>query len=291
MEKIVANELTKTLIILGIVVTSISILLFRMISKVRGGFNAYMKATLVYLLLMFIAFSFVACLVYLAPLRDLLVFYIIFQCCFLLLGIGHVNWMREFLKWSGDSKAVWMELIFTVVTGLTGSIGFIIVYRLFNTGGLEYDMATCIISFIIPWFVDQTFRRSISIPPKIFKQWFYPVEEEVEEPDERKLKNLLLISFEFQKNFIEQHYTNFRAKAPVDMKMSEVFFFFLNDYNERHPNDKIQFINERGESFGWIFYKKPKWYTLITRFVDPDKTVFINCIKENDVIICSRSLN
>src|SRR3954470_915180 len=106
MEKIVANELTKTLIILGIVVTSISILLFRMISKVRGGFNAYIKDTLVYLLLMFIAFSFVACLAYLAPLRDLLVFYIVFQCCFLLLGIGHVSWMREFLKWSGDSKAV-----------------------------------------------------------------------------------------------------------------------------------------------------------------------------------------
>jgi hypothetical protein len=165
------------------------------------------------------------------------------------------------------------------------------VYRYFNREGLELEMATSITFFIIPWFIHQTFKTSLAIPARILKQWYYPVGQEIEEPDEDKLKNLLVISFVFQKQSNDSHYTNFRAKAPVDMEMGELFYYFINDYNERHPHDKIEFINDSGEPHGWVFYKKLQFYTLQPNLIDADKTIFNNSIKENDVIICSRSLD
>ena len=112
---------------------------------------------------------------------------------------------------------------------------------------------------------------------------------EIEEPEDSKLKNLLVISFEFQKKIYDAHLTNFRAKAPVDMEFGQLFYYFINDYNERHTDNKIQYINQGGAPHGWIFYKRPRWYSLFTNYVDAEKTIYNNRIRENDVIICTRS--
>ncbi len=45
----------------------------------------------------------------------------------------------------------------------------------------------------------------------------------LEDPDENKLKNMLLISFEFQKGGTDHCFTNFRAKAPADMELRLLF--------------------------------------------------------------------
>lgn len=291
MEKMVTNELSKTLMILGMGVFGIAALLAKLITKVCGGFKPYQKATLLYLFVFLLFFAAIPCTAFFPVSKNYFLFYVLYQFYFLLLGITHTYYMPGYLKWSGDSKAIWLELIFTILAGILGSIGFIVVYWLFNKEGLQYDMATSIATFTIPWFVYQTFQKVVAIPPKILKQWFYPLTEELEEPDERKLKNLLVISFEFQRQTSDAHFTNFRAKAPLDMEFGELFYYFVNDYNERHPNVKIQFTGNTGEANGWIFYKKPRWYTLVTRYVNCDKTIFNNNIKENDIIICSRSLN
>jgi hypothetical protein len=52
-------------------------------------------------------------------------------------------------------------------------------------------MATSITFFIIPWFIHQTFKTSLAIPARILNTWYYPVGQEIEEPDEYKLKNCL----------------------------------------------------------------------------------------------------
>jgi Type VI secretion system, TssN len=291
MEKIVTNEFSRILILLGMAMVSLSAILVKLISKVRGSFKPYQKATIIYLLVSLLFFAAIACTASLSVLKDHLSFYIFYQCYFLLLGIAHVYYMRELLKWSGDVQGLWSELIFTLIAGLAGGMCFLIVHRFFNKEGLEYDMVTSLIFFIVPWLVNQTFQRAIAIPPKVLNQWFYPITEEIEEPDEKKLKDLLVISFEFQKLTSDAHYTNFRAKAPADMELGELFYYFVNDYNERHPNAKIQYIDSLGDPHGWTFYLKPKWYTLKTKYIDWDKTIYSNRIKENDVIICSRCSN
>lgn len=287
----VTDELTKTLILLGLAVAGSSALLAKLITKMHGSYKPYLKATIIYLLVGLLLFSAIACLAYWSYLKDQQFFYLVYQAYFLLLGMLHLNWMQEYLKWAGNSKALWAELLFTLITAMLGSIGFISVFRYFSPYGLEYNMTTSIICFIIPWFVNQTFLNAISIPTRMLKKWFYPVSEEIEEPEEDKLKNLLVISFIIQKQLGDAHDTNFRAKAPVDMEMGELFYYFINDYNERHPQDKIEYINGSGEPFGWVFYKKPQFFNLQTRYIDAGKTIFNNGIKENNVIICNRSPN
>lgn len=306
MEKLVTDELTKTVILLGMAMAGASALLVKLImliTKIHGSFKPYQKATLNYLLVALLLFAAIACLAYWSYLQNQQAFFWIYQAYFLVLGVIHVYWMRGYLKWSGNTKSLWSELLFTLVTALLGSIVFIIVHRFFNNYDqlaeqgffnfnlLEQVMATSTIFFVVPWFVNQTFKSAIDIPDKVLKQWYYPVNQEMEEPDEEKLKNLLVISFVFRKQTTDIHYTHFRAKAPVDMEMGELFYYFINDYNERHPNEKIEFIDDAGEPHGWVFYKKPRLYTLLKQYIHADKTIYTNRIRENDVIICSRSMN
>ncbi len=75
------------------------------------------------------------------------------------------------------------------------------------------------------------------------------------------------------------------------MEMGQLFYYFINDYNERHPQDKIEYIDGAGEPYGWVFYQKPQFFDLQKRYINAGNTIFLNGIKENNVIICSRSLN
>jgi Type VI secretion system, TssN len=75
------------------------------------------------------------------------------------------------------------------------------------------------------------------------------------------------------------------------MGFGQLFYYFINDYGERHPNNKIEFADNNAAPYGWIFYKKPRWYTINTIYIDAEKTFYANRIRENDVIVCHRFLN
>lgn len=290
MDKVFSNDLTRLLLMLTATVVALTALTARIIGKTKGTFKPYRKQTLIYLVVAFIFFSVIALTAHPFFFPQPTVALICFQVYFLLLGIAHVFFLRQNLQWSGSNNMQLSEMLFTLLVGLFGSIGFLLLYYVLNKNGLQYMMAASILFFIIPYFFYQSFTRAVSIPPKVVNEWYYPVDQEVEEPDDSKLKNMRVISFEFIKRSDSSTPTNFRAKAPIDMDFGQLFYYFINDYNERHPNSKVEFINGNGEPQGWIFYKKPTWHSVTTRYIDPDKTVFNNRIKENDVIICSRSL-
>jgi hypothetical protein len=258
------------------------------ISKARGSFAPYRKVTIIYLLLATLVCGLVGLAghssLFMGPSGTL----ILCQVIFFLLGFAHQNAMRRYLKWSGRERSFWFELIFTVVVAAFGFMAFLIVFTWLNRGGFQYYMASSALFIIIAFLLYSTFALAVNIPVKVYSKWFYPIREEVEDPDETKLKNMLVISFEFQKKKTDPHFTNFRAKAPSDMEFGQLFYYFINDYNERHPNGKIEYINELGTPDGWIFYKKPRWYSFRTKYIDTDKTFFINHIRENDIIVCKR---
>jgi hypothetical protein len=288
MEKVLTNELSRFLIILGIGVIGLSVLMVKMISRLAGSFTPYKRTTIYYVLVSIILFALIGFIAHPTLFSEPLSLFIFYQAYFLLFGIVHFYCMHQYLNWSGTEKSFWTELLFSVVVGMFGCIAFVLVYQLVNKNGLELIMASSILFLIVPLFVYHTFRKAISIPPKIIRQWYYPVHEEIGEPDENKLKNLLVISFEFQKQTNDPNFTNFSARAPTDMEFGQLFYYFINDYNERHPNAKIQYVSVSGDPHGWIFYKKSKWYNIITRYIDPEKTIFNNNIRENDVIVCNR---
>ncbi|MFT3701411.1 MAG: TssN family type VI secretion system protein [Agriterribacter sp.] len=291
MEKMISDELTKYLIVLGGTAVALYIIVTKLITKIKGAYKPFKKQTIYYLIFAVLVFALLTVIAYPSVIAKPFTAFIIFQISFLLLGTAHAYYIRSSIKWATGSDAFVPSLLFTLLVAIFGCIGFLLAYRfLMNKNGLEFIMATSIMFFIIPFFFYHTFLKAISIPPKIMKEWFYPLKQEVDDPDESKLKNLLVISFEFKKKYGDQAITNFRAKAPVDMDFGELFYYFINDYNERHPDSKVEFVNGTGEPNGWIFYKKQKWHTIKTNYIDADKTVFNNHIQENDIIICSRSL-
>jgi hypothetical protein len=288
MNKLFSQEIIRMLGIAGFAGLSLMTFLGVYISKVRGSFAPYRKPTIIYLLLATLIAAIVGLMgldgLFTTPFTTL----IICQCIFLVLGFLHIRCMRRYLKWSGTDRSFWFEVIFTIVVAAFALMAFVLVFAIFNRQGYQLYLGSSVLFFILAYFIYATFIAAVSIPLKIYAKWFYPVHEEVADPDEDKMKNMLVISFEFQKKKTDDYYTNFRAKAPADMEFGQLFYYFINDYNERHPNGKIEFVNEQASPYGWIFYKKPRWYSFVTRYMDTDKSFFINHVRENDIIVCKR---
>jgi hypothetical protein len=281
-------ELNKLLLYLGIGLISFSAIIAVFAKKIRSSFKPFSKRAIWYLLISVAVFSLTGLFIAARFFSSYNGYFIFFQVLFLLYGGLHIYMMHRKMDWGKEKKTFVPDLIFTFLILLAGSICFMLAYRWLNREGLEISMMFSTLFFIIPLFVWHTFLSAMAIPPKVLNQWYYPVHEPMEDPEENKLKNMLLISFEFQKNGQDSFFTNFRAKAPVDMELGELFYYFINDYNERHPQGQIHFTNGTGKPYGWMFYKKPKWYTILTTYMDADKTIYLNRIRENDVIVCSR---
>jgi hypothetical protein len=281
-------ELNKLLLYLGIGLISFSAIIAVFAKKIRSSFKPFSKRAIWYLLISVAVFALTGLFIAARFFSSYNGYFIFFQVLFLLYGGLHIYMMHRKMDWGKEKKTFVPDLIFTFLILLAGSICFMMAYRWLNREGLEISMMFSTLFFIIPLFVWHTFLSAMAIPPKVLNQWYYPVHEPMEDPEESKLKNMLLISFEFQKNGQDSFFTNFRAKAPVDMELGELFYYFINDYNERHPQGQIHFTNGTGKPYGWMFYKKPKWYTILTTYMDADKTIYLNRIRENDVIVCSR---
>jgi hypothetical protein len=289
MEKVLSNELTKLVMILGAVTIGLSVLMVRAVGKVKASFTPYKRQTIVYGIVAVLLFALVALLAYPSLINSPMTSFIVFQACFLALGIAHILFTRINLAWVTENKALPLNIIFTLLVGILGTIVFLMVHQWINKDGMPLTMAASIIFFLVPFLFFQTYRKAAAIPPKIVKEWYYPVGQEIDEPEDNKLKDPLVISFEFQKQISDKSSTNFRAKAPVNMEFGELFYYFINDYNERHPNSKVQVTDVKGKAYGWVFYKKSDWKTFFTKYIDSEKTVRANHIRENEIIICARS--
>ena len=71
------------------------------------------------------------------------------------------------------------------------------------------------------------------------------------------------------------------------MVLGELYYFFINDYNEVQSETPIQFASPEGEPYEWLFRKETKWYEGVN-ILDPTLTVKDNAIEENSIIICER---
>jgi Type VI secretion system, TssN len=287
MTRIFSQEIIRLIGILGLAGLSLMVVLGVYINKLKGSFAPYRKATILYLLVctFFCALpGFLGIPSIFSPAITL----IICQVIFCLMGFLHIKYMHQYLKWSNTEKSFWLEVIFTFVLAAFGFMAFLIVFSWMNTEGYQILISSSVCFFVIAYFIYYSFLLAVKIPMKVYSKWYYPVHEEIDDPDEKELKNMLVISFEFQKKITDKHFTNFRAKAPADMEFGQLFYYFINDYNERHPNGNIEFVNEQANPYGWMFYKKTKWYHFGSKYIDTDKTFFTNHIRENDVIVCTR---
>ncbi|HRI21124.1 MAG TPA: TssN family type VI secretion system protein [Panacibacter sp.] len=215
---------------------------------------------------------------------------------FLFFGIIHLAFVHKkyFDSRNQDkTKALLGEIIFGLSIVLFTIVIFSTLKFFINPAErdfLFYPMVMSGLSFFVPMLFLQTFNAAYNIPAAVFKTWQYPLNE-IELPDEDPREKIIVMGFEIAKKVTDKRKTFFRAKAPESMKLGDLYYHFINDYNEVQSETPIELAgNEDLETHEWWFRIKPKWYQF-QRILDPDISVRENGIKENSVIICERIEN
>jgi len=150
-----------------------------------------------------------------------------------------------------------------------------------------YPMMLSTLGFFIPMLVMRTFEAAYSIPPTRYGTWEYPLFNPIELPPEDPREKLLVIGFELAKKSKDTKKTYFRAKAPEGIKLGELFYHFMNDYNELQSETTIEYADNGNVPHEWWFRLRKKWYQK-NRILNPLVSVRENGVKENSVIICER---
>ena len=247
----------------------------------------YKKETILYFLIAALLFGITGLLGLTSLLDDLASYFITLQIMALVIGILHATLLYKLLPWTSKDKFLW-EFLFSFAIACFGALLLLLVFKfIVGLDILQYLMLSAIFWYFVPFLFVQALNRYLAIPLKIFRKWYYPVGKEIPDPLDSELVALLVVSFVFNKKMNGIDITTFRAKAPQKMVFGRLFYYFINDYNERHPESTIEFIDQDVQPFGWVFYLKPSWIGR-RRYIDPDQIIRDNRIKENSIIVCQR---
>ena len=136
---------------------------------------------------------------------------------------------------------------------------------------------------MVPTAVVRCFDLALAIPAKQYKEWYYPAKPIVADMDRIDLSNFAIITYVFSKKHGDKEMSNFQSKAPYDLKLGDLFYFFIQEWNYKYPQANIEYTEKNKNIFGWLFYVKDKWYRP-RRFLDPDVTIRENKILVNQII-------
>ena len=264
----------------------VAVLLSLVLSQVKEAKKSS-KATVIYLAVAGLCIGLIGLTGFLGMKEHLVLIFLLMQLFILVLGILHAYLLYRLLPWTGKNKFTW-EFLFTTATAVLGSIVFLLVYLFLLKGNtLQYVLLSALTWFFVPFFFMQGFNRYLAIPARQFRKWVYPAGKDIADPLDSELVSLLVVSFVFHKKMNDPEITTFRAKAPAHMVFGRLFYYFINDYNERHREGPIEYLDPNDIPQGWVFHHKPNWLGR-KRYIDPDQIITDNRIKENSVIICRR---
>lgn len=268
----------------------VSLAMFFLMAAIIKNFLATKKKVFLYTVISLIAFPLIALLGYQGLIPNSNMQLLVFQLCFLGLGILHARALYYYMEWDQNNSFL-PDIIFSLFIWIVGLIPFYLIYALISgTPNYQYHMLGTSLFFMIPVFFRKTFVHALSMPFPEMEQWFYPIHTNVPDPDIHELENPFVITFIVRKNADDPKPISFRAKAPAEMNLGRLFYYFIEDYNDQQIEEKLEYIDNFGRPYGWIFYFKPKWYLFFSkRHVDPAKTIKGNNIQENTEIVCERS--
>jgi hypothetical protein len=199
------------------------------------------------------------------------------------LGILHVALMDKYLM-GQEAGSFWWGLLATFLLLLAGALGAAVVYHFTR---LKYPFLSFVIPFIIPFICRETFRYFKRIPDPMYKPWYYPINEEMPDLDMIDLSQIEVVQFVFAKKPQDPTDTNFTSKAPLNMNLGQLFFIFINDYNEKNSQNTIVYLDQGKLPQGWLFYRKRKWFSK-RRYFDPELSFRNNYIQPNEFIYAFR---
>lgn len=266
-----------------------SFALFAIIKQYAASFSAQGKKPLLYGGLSSIISSGVAFGATFISNNLFLVFWIMSGVYFLF-GLVHLAIThKKFFSHPKETKTklFYAELLFAVTIVLFSIAAFAALqYFLKDKSFLFYPMLLSLLFFFVPFLLSNTFIAAYDIPATSFAGWKYPATP-LDLPDEKEGEKLYVIGFEIGKRETDNQRTYFRAKAPEGMLLGDLYYHFINDYNELQSETPIQFMDGEGKAQEWYFRTKAKWYQR-SRILDANKTIHDAGIRENTVIVCER---
>lgn len=222
---------------------------------------------------------------------DVFTLFWVLSGIFLVQGIVHMALMHaKFYKTKEDTfwKLFTGELMFALcVVMITVLVFAAAEYFLKDKSFLFYPELMSVLFFFAPLLFYHAYRAALFIPAATFPTWLYPTGRPLDPPDEVEGERLLVIGFEIAKKNTDGKKTYFRARAPEGIGLGELFYHFINDYNELQSETPIQVIDAHNEPYEWWFRIRPKWYQG-QRILHPAETMRENGVRENTVIICER---
>ncbi|WP_267403920.1 MULTISPECIES: TssN family type VI secretion system protein [unclassified Chryseobacterium] len=289
LKKYFINLLEPQVLAASVILLAIIIILTMIFSQKTSEFKQKYKAKFyIYCFSMAFVYSVIAFLGYNKLFLDNNLYeFIFYQISSLLMGIIHCIMYRSYFNKFGDNNSG-KEYLFALLTITYSVIPFMLIYTFLNGVDFMFLMLGHYIIFFIPTFLNDTFTKAMAIPPKIYKTWKFPDDYEQDSGlEEHEWRNTVLLTYMMDKDKNATKYGVYRAKGPTRIDFGRLFYNFIMDYNDKHPDDEIQIKDENG-LFNWVFFLQPKWYES-TKYIDPELTLYMNGIEENSVIFCMRT--
>ena len=186
-------------------------------------------------------------------------------------------------------KVASVIILFLLVIGLS-AFCFSILFDMLSGNGMGAYFSTSLFVFVIPFLFYLTFNAIIAIPVPIFKVWYYPEYPADIDLDDLDLNRVKVVELEFLKNLGETSTTNFKAKAPEELRFGDWFSMFIQNYNQKYEDNPIVIKDKFEAAYGWVFYIKPGFFGS-KKFVDFDLTITQNALTEKMIVVCRRVEN
>lgn len=213
----------------------------------------------------------------------------------LLLGIGfyfltHKKFFKtkahNYVAQSVSELFYYFSVLNIMIAGFVGAV-FYFVQKDF----LFFPIAGALLLFLVPILIYKTYGMLQQVPMPIYPYWEYSIDNAIQLTDESDQDEVLVLAFHLIKTTAPtDSYTTFRTKAPVDMVLGDLFYHFINEYNEVQSETPISYSDEHLQAYKWYFYKQGKGVRF-SRVLEPKLSIAQNKLKEDDVIVCDRILN
>ena len=210
------------------------------------------------------------------------------QGALLLLGWLYAAQLPNWLSWYDPTRR-WQAVLILVVTAALGG-GAILALQWLPWAKNHLPpsgFVMAVIPFLLPYFFGESYRAWLIVPHKQYKLWrFNPL---APGPDLARmdLSHFMVVHFLMTRRFGESLYHDFSSKAPYQMRLSDLFFIFLSDYNKLKPDQALQYVDNQGQPFGWLFYAKQPWWRQ-RKYFDPDYTFQDNFLRQGSIIVAQR---
>jgi hypothetical protein len=269
-----------------LLIVAIAMMITILISSKTIKLKQEKKKYIIYIVAQSLFFVFFAAILYNLKDTKLNQRFVGLQTYLTIAGAVHLVLFHQYFN-KFDSKKIHTEIFIALISAMYISAFVVTIAYFFNEQNYLLYLIGTLLFFVIPTLSYSLFEAAISIPAKLHKRWFYPLNTKYPSPQASEMRNIIILNLVFQKKSDDKQIINFKVKAPKTFEYGRLFYYFINDYNEKNPNSPIKHLDDNEQPFGWYFYTKPKWFGS-SDYIDPELAIDTNNIKDGETIICQR---